>query len=140
MSKKKRIKELEEEIREIRLGEQIREWLLETNFEGGLKDKNLIKILKSMDDISFFERDFDDPAFVIEESNAKIKEELRAVVKDANSRPKTDFFNHMCKTIKAHDTTYTFDLYERILQLRRLEKILDFYRPVKAKGVKGENE
>lgn len=140
MKSKEKIEQLQKELREFRDGEQIREWLLGTNFEGGLKDKTLIKMLKTFEDINFFEDTKDNPAFYIENMNNKISNYAEMFAKPfmplSTGKKDTSFFEHVCKTIKSHDMTYTFDLYERILQLRRLEKILDTYRPVKNKVVK----
>lgn len=155
--KKKEIKEIMETIEKLnsRINEVernfgaykdfvvIREWLLKTNFVGNLKDKNLIKQLKEnpLKLEKYFEDEGINPAFEdfqedcqserisMSEAFKKLGNQLHDIA-GALTQPKTDSYETICEQIKSYNFKNLKKFYERIVELERLQTLLDEQRPI----------
>ena len=120
---------------------RIREWLIKTKFIGNLKDKGLIELLKTYPLAS--ERDFKEgyhsPAFDVNYEKTlaeKIGQAAISCQKIANVISGGDYatYNNICEEIRCQKFTNIQRLYDRIVELEKLEMFLDKYRPLQKKS------
>lgn len=115
---------------------RIRDWLLKTNFIGNLKDDNIIKLLKTQPfGIELdYKSGYYNPAFQINKRETfadKLNKISTATFSASLYDESYSIYNNTCEEIRCYEFKNIQKLYDRIVDLEKLERFLDKYRPLK---------